>query len=117
VDAGTKALNRVPRLALYTAPEDWGTWLEAAAMTDSGQVVTLKFDTYLAALQSALDGQGLVVAPDFLVADDIKAGRLVAPFNHKVPQPGAWYMICRKERMGEARIRQFERWLVEQFGG
>ncbi|MEK1887178.1 MAG: LysR substrate-binding domain-containing protein [Phyllobacterium sp.] len=115
--ADAKALSNVPRLALYTAPEDWGTWLEAASFADTGRAVTLKFDTYLAALQSALDGQGVAVAPDFLVADDIKAGRLVAPFALKVPQPGAWYMICRKERVGETRIRQFERWLVEQFGG
>jgi LysR family glycine cleavage system transcriptional activator len=26
-------------------------------------------------------------------------------------------MICRKERVGETRIRQFEHWLVEQFEG
>jgi LysR family transcriptional regulator, glycine cleavage system transcriptional activator len=116
-DVGAQALAKVPRLALYTSPEDWGTWLEAAGIADTAQAVTLKFDTYLAALQSALDGQGLAVAPDFLVADDIQAGRLVAPFPLKVPQPGAWYMICRKERVGETRIRQFERWLVEQFGG
>ncbi|MCG3056961.1 LysR substrate-binding domain-containing protein, partial [Escherichia coli] len=80
---------KVPRLALYTAPEDWGTWLDAAGIADSGQAVTLKFDTYLAALQSALDGQGLAIAPGFLVADDLKAGRLVAPFALKVPQPSA----------------------------
>ncbi|MDA4832759.1 LysR substrate-binding domain-containing protein, partial [Enterobacter hormaechei] len=114
-DTEAKALNKVPRLALYTAPEDWGTWLDAAGIADSGQAVTLKFDTYLAALQSALDGQGLAIAPGFLVADDLKAGRLVAPFALKVPQPSAWYMICRKERVNEARIRQFEKWLVEQF--
>uniref|UniRef100_UPI002232792F LysR substrate-binding domain-containing protein n=3 Tax=Pseudomonadota TaxID=1224 RepID=UPI002232792F len=59
----------------------------------------------------------LAIAPGFLVADDLKAGRLVAPFALKVPQPSAWYMICRKERVNEARIRQFEKWLVEQFGG
>ena len=116
-DKGGKALNKLPRLALYTAPEDWDTWLEAAGIADTGPAVTLKFDTYLAALQAALDGQGVAVAPDFLVVDDLKAGRLVAPFELKVPQPGAWYMICRKERVGEARIRQFERWLVDQFGG
>lgn len=112
---GLKNLNKIPRLALYTSPEDWGTWLDAAGVTDGAQAVTLKFDTYLAALQSALDGQGLAVAPDFLVADDLRAGRLVAPFSLKVPQPGAWYMICRKERVNEARIRQFESWLVDQF--
>lgn len=114
-DTDAKALGKVPRLALYTAPEDWGTWLDAAGITDTARTDTLKFDTYLAALQSALDGQGVVVAPDFLVQEDIKAGRLVAPFSLKVPQPGAWYMICRKERVGEARIKKFENWLADQF--
>ncbi len=114
-DTDAKALGKVPRLALYTAPEDWSTWLDAAGITDTARTDTLKFDTYLAALQSALDGQGVVVAPDFLVQEDIKAGRLVAPFSLKVPQPGAWYMICRKERVGEARIKKFENWLADQF--
>ncbi|MHC1548935.1 LysR substrate-binding domain-containing protein [Phyllobacterium sp. K27] len=116
-DTDAKALGKVPRLALYTAPEDWDTWLDAAGIADMTRTVTLKFDTYLAAVQSALDGQGVAVAPDFLVEDDIKAGRLVAPFSLKVPQPGAWYMICRKERVGETRIKQFENWLVNQFAG
>ncbi|KXF77818.1 hypothetical protein ATN84_09330 [Paramesorhizobium deserti] len=114
-ETGTSALAKVPRLALYTAPEDWSTWLEGTGTADSGRSITLKFDTYLAALQAALDGHGLAVAPDFLVADDLRAGRLVAPFASRVPQPGAWYLICRKERVNETRIKQFERWLVEQF--
>jgi LysR family transcriptional regulator, glycine cleavage system transcriptional activator len=113
--ADMKALSKIPRLALYTAPEDWGSWLEAAGFADTAHAVTLKFDTYLAALQSALDGQGIAVAPDFLVADDISAGRLVAPFPLQVPQPGAWYMICRKERVDETRIKKFGQWLVGEF--
>ncbi|MCO4316453.1 LysR substrate-binding domain-containing protein [Phyllobacterium sp. 21LDTY02-6] len=113
--ADARTLSRVPRLALFTSPEDWSIWLEAAGLADNAQAVTLKFDTYLTALQSALDGQGLVVAPDFLVRDDLTAGRLVAPFDISVSQPGAWYLICRKERVGEARIRKFETWLTEQF--
>ncbi|RCS24480.1 LysR family transcriptional regulator [Phyllobacterium salinisoli] len=116
-ETGTAALARVPRLSLYTAPEDWSTWLEGAGIGDTNRAITLKFDTYLAALQAALDGQGLAVAPDFLVADDLRAGRLMAPFEAKIPQPGAWYFICRRERVNETRIRQFERWLVEQFAG
>lgn len=106
---------QIPRLALYTAPEDWDNWLDQAGIVDMNQAVALKFDTYLTALQAALDGHGLALAPDFLVADDLQSGRLVAPFTLSVDQIGSWYMICRKERSHELRIRQLEQWLCEQF--
>lgn len=112
---GHQSLQALPRLALYTAPEEWNLWLEAAGETQAAFPVTLTFDTYLTALQSALDGHGIALAPDFLVADDLKAGRLIAPFTLQVAQPGAWYAICRKERTGEPRISQFLDWLTEQF--
>ena len=73
-----------------------------------------KFDSYLLALEAAMDGQGVAIAPYFMVAGDLRSGRLVKPFRLEVPQPRRWYLVCRKERRGEPRIARFRDWLSAQ---
>jgi LysR family transcriptional regulator, glycine cleavage system transcriptional activator len=114
-EVASKALRRVTRLVLYTAPDDWRTWLESAGLTDWERQPTVKFDNYLLAIEAALDGHGVAIAPEFLVEADLKSGRLVNPFGLAVAQPGAWYLICREERREEPRILWFEQWLAAQF--
>ena len=53
----------------------------------------------------------MAIAPHFLVAGDLRSGRLVKPFRLEVPQPRRWYLVCRKERRGEPRIARFRDWL------
>jgi LysR family transcriptional regulator, glycine cleavage system transcriptional activator len=114
-EAAPKALRRVTRLVLYTAPDDWRTWLESAGLTDWERQPTIKFDNYLLAIEAALDGHGVAIAPQFLVEGDLKTGRLVNPFGLAVAQPGAWYLICREERQEDPRILWFEQWIAAQF--
>ena len=109
------ALRRHTRLVLYTAPDDWRLWLEAVGLHDWADQAAVKFDSYLTAIEAAVDGQGIAIAPEFLVADDLQAGRLVRPFELSVAQPGAWYLICRADRRHESRISWFEEWIVAQF--
>ena len=114
---GTDAerIRHVSRLVVYTAPDDWPLWLDAGGMAADEPAATLQFDSYLLAIEAAIDGQGIAVAPDFLVAGDLAAGRLVSPFARRVEQPEQWFMICRKERFSDPRIRRFEQWLSAQF--
>jgi LysR family glycine cleavage system transcriptional activator len=112
----SRMLRRVTRLVLYTAPDDWRTWLEAAGVEDWQRQPTVKFDSYLTAIEAAVDGHGIAIAPEFLVAGDLKTGRLVRPFELAVAQPGAWYLICREERREDPRIVWFENWITAQFG-
>jgi len=114
--APARAMRQLTRLVLYTAPDEWRTWLEAAGLPDSDRQPTVKFDNYLLAIEAALDGHGVAIAPEFLVASDLRNGRLVNPFSLAVPQPGAWYLICREERREDPRIVWFEQWIAAQFG-
>ena len=58
----------------------WAMWATAmGCSTPQGPGPT--FDHYYFALEEALGGLGIAVAPWHLVADDVLAGRLVAPFG------------------------------------
>ncbi len=101
-------------LQLYTAVDEWQVWLKAAGVPEVRGRAAPKFDSYLLALEAAMEGQGVAVAPRFLVAGDLRTGRLVQPFALEVPQPRRWYLACRKERRSEPRIARFRDWLVAQ---
>jgi len=101
-------------LQLFNKAEDWVAWLQAAGVPNLLGRTAPKFDSYLLALEAALDSQGIALAPHFLVAEDLKSGRLVAPFDITTRQPGGWYLICLKERAQEPRIKRFTGWLQQQ---
>jgi LysR family transcriptional regulator, glycine cleavage system transcriptional activator len=106
-----------PLLQVYTAAEEWAVWLHAAGESTAMAQSALRFDSYLLAIEAALDGQGVAMVPRFLAAADLRSGRLVAPFALAVPQPRRWYLVCRQERAADARVQAFVGWLRDQVAG
>jgi LysR family glycine cleavage system transcriptional activator len=100
-------------LQVYTAVEDWHVWLDAAGIPQLKGRAAARFDSYLLAIEAALDGQGIALVPHFLAAPDVKTGRLVQPFAIDVKQPARWYLACLKDRAEEPRIRRFREWMME----
>jgi LysR family glycine cleavage system transcriptional activator len=45
------------------------------------------------------------------IDDDLKAGRLVAPFKLSVPKGSRWYLVFRAARAGEPTFLAFQSWL------
>ena len=64
-----------------TEPLAWSDWLAKAGQAGLGGAHALQFEQMYFALQAAAEGLGVVLVPLFLVADDIIAGRLCAPFG------------------------------------
>jgi LysR family transcriptional regulator, glycine cleavage system transcriptional activator len=104
-------------LQLYTAEDDWRAWLDAAGVPQLAGRAAPQFDSYLLALEAAIEGQGIALIPHFMVGADLKAGRLLKPFTVEVRQPGRWYLVCRRERRGDARILRFLNWLEAEIAG
>ena len=103
-------LQGVDLLQVAHAPDDWPQWLAAAGvqgMTPRGP----RFDYYTQALQAALDGVGVAIGLYPYVADDLAAGRLVAPFRLTVPKGRAWYLIYRPARAADPTLQAFRSWL------
>ena len=75
---------------------------------------TIQVDSYLLAIETAIDGQGIAIAPHFLVAADLRSGRLVQPFKLACRQPGRWYFVCRAALAPDKRVRRFRDWIIQQ---
>jgi LysR family transcriptional regulator, glycine cleavage system transcriptional activator len=98
-------------LRVAHADEDWRLWLDAAGigrMKPKGPV----FDYYGQALQAAADGVGVAMGIRPYVDDDLKAGRLVAPFPITVPKGQQWYLIYRDIRRDQPDFVTFRNWIT-----
>ena len=81
-------------------------------MTGIDPTAGQRFETFYFLLQAAVSGFGVAIGPHPLVADDIAAGRLVAPFGF-VPNGLSMYVSYPKARATEPQVVAFRDWLLE----
>lgn len=112
-----KGLQRPTDLRQHTLlhtesrPDAWPQWLKLVGARGIDVATGPRFEHYYFLLEAAIAGLGVAVAPRPLVAEDLKLGRLVAPFEFK--RSGRSYFILHpKERGQVAKIKTFRSWIV-----
>ena len=82
--------------------EDWQRWMNVAGAPDvpvrRGQII----DETNALLMAAIDGQGVALGRTALIAEDLRRGRLIAPFGMEVTAAGAYWLVANSESMCES---------------
>jgi LysR family glycine cleavage system transcriptional activator len=97
-----------------TEPLAWSEWLPQAGLTDSIQTQHLQFEQMYFALQAAAEGLGVVLVPLFLVADDIIAGRLCAPFGLTAARKRQYFANSVLSPNPDPVIESFYEWLLKE---
>jgi DNA-binding transcriptional LysR family regulator len=106
-----EAVAAATRLTAGTRTQAWAEWSTASGRSaPSGPARTLTHLHFV--VDAATAGLGAAILPWTLVADDVAAGRLVAPHGF-VPDGGALAAIRMAEPGGRAE-RALVRWLREQ---
>jgi LysR family glycine cleavage system transcriptional activator len=109
-------LERHTLLHVSTSRDEWQLWLTAAGLPArlvSGRSLT--FDERLMALQAAMDGLGVALGRARVVATDLEAGRLTAPFaTVRVHGDAGYYLVAPQETAAEPKIALFRDWLVAE---
>ncbi len=95
-------------------PRDWPTWLDAAGVTDIDGNQGIKVENSAMAYQAAIDGLGVVIAQRSFVEDDLKSGRLVAPFALQVSGDGAYFLGYPTDRPKSEGVAAFETWILRE---
>ena len=101
---------------LYTSrdmEDDWRLWLTAAGVkADILKQPGLTFDMIFMSVQAAIDGQGVAIGRTAFVEGDLAAGRLVAPFDVKLPIDVGFYLVCPEAAADTPKIIAFRDWLI-----
>ncbi len=94
---------------------DWSTWLSAAGQPPQlAEGPRLTFDLAMMAVQAAVDGQGVCIGRSTYVEDDLRAGRLVIPFDLRLKDELGFYLVTPHETAQTKKIVALRTWLLAQ---
>lgn len=98
------------------AEASWRMWLLAADIQGIDPTRGPHFTMENMAVQAALDGHGVALVGDILVADELAAGRLVRPFDSSfnTPLTFSYYLLSVKGSVELPRVTAFREWLLEE---
>jgi LysR family glycine cleavage system transcriptional activator len=100
--------------AINEGQPDWRVWLETAQIEGVDLSHGSHFNDTALALEAAVDGQGVVLGPEPLATDDLAAGRLVIPFDVRLPLKYGYSVLYPNTIDDQPMIRGFLRWLVRE---
>ena len=89
----------------------WADWFAAAGVKDADVSRGLRFNSADHALDATVEGAGVLLAHDALAYDDLRTGRLVAPFDLALPSGRCYAFVCPKKRRESANVQAFRAWL------
>ncbi|MCC9620652.1 transcriptional regulator GcvA [Thalassospira sp. MA62] len=104
-------LRQFTLLHIATRPRGWADWLHASGIDDIDGQNGPKFEHFTMAMQAAAAGLGVALLPTFAIEDDLKSGRIVAPFGPPKASPFHYYATCPTSRTRLPKIRAFMTWL------
>jgi LysR family transcriptional regulator, glycine cleavage system transcriptional activator len=90
----------------------WTMWLEAMGLHQMKPAASLRFSHYDQLIQAAIDGQGVALGISPLVRRHITLKRLVAPFEHRIATPRAYYLVTARHAGERAEVVAFSNWLL-----
>lgn len=93
---------------------DWGLWLDAAHCTGVDATRGPSFSDDAAMLEAAIEGQGVALGRSTLIERDLMAGRLVKPFDVRLANEFAYYIVCPEARSTVPKLVAFRDWLLSE---
>jgi LysR family glycine cleavage system transcriptional activator len=116
---GPAPLNSPADLKYHTLihddlPIDWAMWLKTAGVDGIDAHRGPRFQSSVHVVQAAIQGDGVILGRSALVADDLKAGRLVHPFSLSLPVDLAYYVVYPPQTAERPKVRKFRDWLMQE---
>ena len=110
--APVEALRNEALLQTSSRPQAWPSWAMQNGIDPDALDYGQGFEHLYYLLEAAVSGLGIAIAPEPLVADDLKAGRLAAPwgFSETPAQLALWV----PKRSADGRAQQLAQWLKQE---
>jgi LysR family glycine cleavage system transcriptional activator len=93
----------------------WPEWFAEMGLPDVEISRKLQFNSADHALEAAVEGAGVMLCYRTLAYDDLRVGRLVAPFNLVVPTQRAFWLVCPEGTETRPKVKAFRDWVRAEF--
>jgi LysR family glycine cleavage system transcriptional activator len=113
-DLGRHTLLHLDWNPVHASWPTWSDWLKAAGARNVEATHGVFFNNMAMTLRAAAQGQGVALASFAIAADDLAAGRLIAPFKLSIATPFGYYFLCRPDEAGSARIKALRDFLTQE---
>lgn len=110
------SLDDLHRFALlHDAHNFWPTFIgEVFAQPLLAGAKNVRFNQTSLAIDAAVAGQGLALASDFFVRNDIEAGRLALVFEQQLVLERAFYLVWPRNAYQAPALERVRSWLLQQ---
>ena len=96
----------------HLPPPNWADWARSAGMQAKAVDGALAFSLSSAAIDAALAGRGLVLAPMAMITADLIEGRLVLPFDHRLQLPQPYFLAWDRAALNKPFGHEFQQWVL-----
>lgn len=93
---------------------DWKRFLTHFGVTDVDPERGYGFTQSHFVLQACIDGNGVALGREAIVAEALAKGQLVRPLKESVPSEYSYYIVTREEESDLPHIKSFAAWLIEE---
>lgn len=110
-----QALLRKRLLVSHYRQKDWQTWARQCryeSEIDNGE--SMRFSSSVLTWQAAADGLGIAIGQTALLVDDLRSGKLMAPFDLSVRTGASYYLVLPQLQRQSRKVQVFRDWLNEQ---
>lgn len=112
---GLKTPEDLKRATLLRNPwTPWSRWFRAIGLDWPEPSTGPKFDDAPLLLRAALNGDGVALGRHWLAIDELRAGRLVAPFDLAVRDDFSYWLVWPTGRATNPEATRFREWLAAQ---
>ncbi|CAG0998800.1 Glycine cleavage system transcriptional activator [Myxococcaceae bacterium] len=95
----------------------WEMWLKLAGVAGIDAQAGPHFSNSGLAMEAAIDGLGVALAPRALATAEVAAGRLVTPFALDLPTGQAYWLVCAEAFADRPVVKSFRDWLLAEVPG
>ena len=113
-------IGRHPLLHVRQGEDLWQCWTIFTEQAGLGEVPVdrgIVLETADLVVESAMNDGGIGMIDVRMFPEEVKSGRLVAPFQTGVVSGRSYYLVSRAEEIEIPRIAAFRAWVIEQFAG
>jgi LysR family transcriptional regulator, glycine cleavage system transcriptional activator len=113
IEALTDVKALLPNMLLHlrSRPQAWPRWFELAGLPRAHSTGGRFFDHYFLSLEAAINGMGVVLAPEVLVEEDLRLGRLTKLFTQYVLRGPGFHVLARESGPDKPHLAAFMDWL------
>lgn len=95
--------------------DNWITWFKAAGLEHPAASKGPYLGDGSAILQAVIDGQGVALGRSILTADDLRAGRIIVPFQLRLKASYSYWLVTPSHRTASANLTAVRNWLKQSF--